>query len=128
MGFEKLKEEIWLRNMELAKSGLVVLTWGNVSGADREAGVMAIKPSGVSYDKLKAEDIVVLSIENGEVIEGSLRPSSDTPSWRNWACLFWQESGVRIPPVVATRESARHSSSPMTGVTSPWVVVVLSVV
>ncbi len=89
MGFEKLKEEIWLRNMELAKSGLVVLTWGNVSGADREAGVMAIKPSGVSYDKLKAEDIVVLSIESGEIIEGSLRPSSDTPSH----LVLYQEFG-----------------------------------
>jgi L-ribulose-5-phosphate 4-epimerase len=89
MGFEKLKEEIWLRNMELAKSGLVVLTWGNVSGTDREAGVIAIKPSGVSYDKLKAEDIVVLSIENGEIIEGFLRPSSDTPSH----LVLYQEFG-----------------------------------
>lgn len=80
MSFAKLKEEVWLANKELAKSGLVVLTWGNVSGADREAGVMAIKPSGVDYDGLKPEDIVVLSIDSGEKIEGDLRPSSDTAS------------------------------------------------
>lgn len=80
MSFEKLKQEVWLANKELAKSGLVVLTWGNVSGADREAGVMAIKPSGVDYDGLKPEDIVVLSIDSGEKIEGSLNPSSDTAS------------------------------------------------
>ena len=80
MGFEKLKEEVWLANKELAESGLVILTWGNVSGVDRDAGVVAIKPSGVDYDDLVPEDIVVLSIDNGEVIEGSLRPSSDTPS------------------------------------------------
>ena len=80
MSFAKLKEEVWLANKELAKSGLVVLTWGNVSGADREAGVMAIKPSGVDYDELKPADIVVLAIDSGEKIEGSLRPSSDTAS------------------------------------------------
>jgi L-ribulose-5-phosphate 4-epimerase len=80
MSFEKLKEEVWLANKELAKSGLVVLTWGNVSGVDREAGVVAIKPSGVDYDGLKPEDIVILSIGSGEKIEGALRASSDTPS------------------------------------------------
>jgi L-ribulose-5-phosphate 4-epimerase len=80
MSFGKLKEEVWHANKELAKSGLVVLTWGNVSGVDREAGVMAIKPSGVDYDRLKPEDIVISSIESGEKIEGALRPSSDTPS------------------------------------------------
>jgi L-ribulose-5-phosphate 4-epimerase len=78
--FGKLKEEVWHANKELAKSGLVLLTWGNVSGVDRDMGVMAIKPSGVDYERLKPEDIVVLSIDKGEVIEGSLRPSSDTPS------------------------------------------------
>lgn len=80
MGFEKLKEEVRHANKELGKSGLVLLTWGNVSGVDRAAGVMAIKPSGVDYDELRSEDIVVLSIDKGEILEGSLRPSSDTPS------------------------------------------------
>lgn len=80
MNFEKLKYDVWQANIKLAKSGLVVLTWGNVSGVDRKAGVMAIKPSGVDYDNLKPEDIVVLSIDSGKVVDGILRPSSDTPS------------------------------------------------
>ncbi len=89
MSFAKLKQEVWFANVELADSGLVVLTWGNVSGADREAGVMAIKPSGVDYDALKPEDIVILSIDSGEKIEGALRPSSDTPSH----LILYQELG-----------------------------------
>jgi L-ribulose-5-phosphate 4-epimerase len=67
-------------NLALVKAGLVVLTWGNVSGADREKGVFAIKPSGVAYDQLCAADIVVLSIETGKVVDGAARPSSDTPT------------------------------------------------
>ncbi len=69
-------------NMALAKSGLVVLTWGNASGADRRGddgrGVIAIKPSGVEYDKLKSDDIVIVSLASGQVLEGTKRPSSDT--------------------------------------------------
>ncbi|MGC4033047.1 MAG: L-ribulose-5-phosphate 4-epimerase [Tepidisphaeraceae bacterium] len=80
MAYEKLKEEVYATNMALQASGLVVLTWGNASGVDREAGVMAIKPSGVSYDKLKPADIVVLSLETGLVVDGTARPSSDTPT------------------------------------------------
>jgi L-ribulose-5-phosphate 4-epimerase len=80
MSFEKLKHDVYHANKELAKTGLVVLTWGNVSGVDREAGVMAIKPSGVDYNDLKPEDIVVLTIDKGEMMDGKLRPSSDTPS------------------------------------------------
>ena len=80
MAFERLKEEVWLANRDLVEAGLVVHTWGNVSGADRGEGVMAIKPSGVDYDELRSEDMVVLSVETGEVAEGRLRPSSDTPS------------------------------------------------
>jgi len=80
MSFEKLKEEVWRANKELMESGLVLFTWGNASGVERQAGVMAIKPSGVDYDKLHPEDIVVLSLDTGEVVEGSLRPSSDTPT------------------------------------------------
>ena len=80
MAFQSLKEQVYRANLQLVEAGLVVLTWGNVSGADHKAGVMAIKPSGVDYDGLKPEDIVVLSIDSGEKIEGALRPSSDTPS------------------------------------------------
>lgn len=80
MAYEELKQQVLKANLDLVTAGLVVLTWGNASGADRKAGVMAIKPSGVSYDVLKAEDIVVLSIQTGEVVEGKARPSSDTPT------------------------------------------------
>lgn len=80
MAYDKLKEQVLKANLALVDAGLVVLTWGNASGADREAGVMAIKPSGVSYKKMKADDIVVLSIKTGEVVDGAGRPSSDTPT------------------------------------------------
>jgi L-ribulose-5-phosphate 4-epimerase len=78
MAYEQLKQDVYDANMALVKAGLVVLTWGNASGADRAAGLMAIKPSGVSYDVLKPSDIVVLSLKSGEVIDGTARPSSDT--------------------------------------------------
>jgi len=80
MAYDKLKEQVLKANLALVEAGLVVLTWGNASGADREAGVMAIKPSGVSYEKMKANDIVVLSIKTGEIVDGAGRPSSDTPT------------------------------------------------
>jgi L-ribulose-5-phosphate 4-epimerase len=80
MAFEQLKQSVCRANLALVEAGLVVLTWGNASGADLDAGVMAIKPSGVAYDQLKPADIVVLSIRTGEVVEGQARPSSDTPT------------------------------------------------
>jgi len=82
MPYDALKQSVYEVNMAIVKSGLVVLTWGNASGADRKAdsgrGVMAIKPSGVEYDKLRPEDIVIVSLASGEVVEGTKRPSSDT--------------------------------------------------
>lgn len=80
MAYEQLKQRVYRVNMGLVEAGLVVLTWGNASGVDRDAGVMAIKPSGVAYDQLKPADIVVLSLETGQVVEGAARPSSDTPT------------------------------------------------
>ncbi len=74
---EKLKQEVYDANMALPEYGLVVFTWGNVSGYDPESGLMAIKPSGVKYKDLKVEDIVLVNME-GEVVEGTLKPSSDT--------------------------------------------------
>ena len=74
---ESLKKEVFEANLALVKNNLVVLTWGNVSGIDREKGLVVIKPSGVSYDNMKEEDMVVVDLE-GNVVEGSLRPSSDT--------------------------------------------------
>lgn len=80
MAYQKLKEAAYQANMRLVEAGLVILTWGNASEVDRDAGVMAIKPSGVEYDKLRPADIVVLSIASGEVVDGLGRASSDTPT------------------------------------------------
>lgn len=76
---EELKNAVYEANMLLANSGLVFGTFGNVSGIDRESGIIAIKPSGVDYSVLRAEDIVLVDL-NGSVVEGDLRPSSDTPT------------------------------------------------
>jgi L-ribulose-5-phosphate 4-epimerase len=75
--YSYLKEMVYLANMEIPKESLAIVTFGNVSGIDREAGVIAIKPSGVPYHKLTVEDIVVLDLDN-QVVEGNMRPSSDT--------------------------------------------------
>ena len=74
---EELKKEVFEANLALVKNNLVVLTWGNVSGIDREKGLVVIKPSGVSYNNMKLEDMVVVDLD-GNIIEGELRPSSDT--------------------------------------------------
>jgi L-ribulose-5-phosphate 4-epimerase len=75
-----LKAEVCRINQEIVRAGLVVLTFGNASAVDRAAGVMAIKPSGVDYDALTPDDIVILSLQDGRVVEGNKRPSSDTPT------------------------------------------------
>lgn len=77
---ESLKEQVFQVNLLLPKHGLVTFTWGNVSGIDRDQGLMVIKPSGVAYEVMKAEDMVVVSLETGKVVEGKLKPSSDTPT------------------------------------------------
>ena len=76
---EQLKQEVYEANMLLPKYHLVTFTWGNVSGIDREKGLFVIKPSGVDYDKLTPDSMVVVNLE-GEVVEGDYRPSSDTPT------------------------------------------------
>jgi L-ribulose-5-phosphate 4-epimerase len=76
---ENLKREVLQSNLDLVKNGLVVLTWGNVSGIDRENGLVVIKPSGVDYDKLTIDDMVAVDL-NGKAVEGNKRPSSDTPT------------------------------------------------
>lgn len=74
---EKLKEDVYKANMELPKRGLITYTWGNVSGIDRESGYFVIKPSGVDYDELTPDDMVVMDME-GNKVEGRYKPSSDT--------------------------------------------------
>ena len=75
---EELKEIVCAANLELAARGVVIYTWGNVSGIDREKGIMVIKPSGVDYDGMKPEDMVAVDLVTGEVAEGKWKPSSDT--------------------------------------------------
>ena len=76
---EELKKKVYEANMELPRRGLITYTWGNVSEIDRDTGYFVIKPSGVDYDKLRPEDMVVMDLE-GKRIEGTLNPSSDTPT------------------------------------------------
>jgi len=85
---EELKEKVYRANIDLVKHGLVIFTWGNVSGIDREKGLMVIKPSGVDYYVMTPDDMVVIDIRTGEKVEGKLKPSSDTPThlalYRAW--------------------------------------------
>ncbi len=76
----RLRQEVLRANQELARSGLVMGTFGNVSGVDGALGLMAIKPSGVPYERLRADDIVLVALESGEIVDSRLRPSSDTPT------------------------------------------------
>ncbi|MDI2091244.1 L-ribulose-5-phosphate 4-epimerase [Commensalibacter oyaizuii] len=77
---EQLKEDVFLANLALPKHQLVTFTWGNVSGIDRDKGLMVIKPSGVEYDLMAINDMVVVDINTGQVVEGDKKPSSDTPT------------------------------------------------
>jgi len=85
--FDAIREECYAANTALPAAGLVDLTFGNVSVCDRETGVFAIKPSGVSYDRLKLEDMVIVDMD-GKLVEGALRPSSDTPTHRRLFLAF----------------------------------------
>lgn len=76
----QLRERVLAANLALVEHRLVKLTWGNVSGIDRDAGLIAIKPSGVPYERMTAQDIVVVDLDSGDVVEGERRPSSDTPT------------------------------------------------
>ncbi len=90
---EKLKEQVYLANMELPKRNLVTYTWGNVSGIDREQGLFVIKPSGVDYDKLTPEDMVVMYLD-GNKVEGKSNPSSDTPTHLELYNAFLEIGGI----------------------------------
>lgn len=115
---EKLKREVWEANLMLPKYGLVTFTWGNVSGIDRIRGLVVIKPSGVEYDAMEPGDMVVLDLQSGDVVEGSLNPSSDAATHlelykhflniggiahthSSWATIFAQ-SGTDIPALGTT--------------------------
>ncbi len=127
---EELKEKVFKANLDLVKHGLVIFTWGNVSGIDRESGLVVIKPSGVSYDEMKADDMVVVDINTGNVVEGSLRPSSDTPTHLALYRAFpeiggvvhthstyataWAQAGVDLPNIGTTHADYFHDAVPCT--------------
>lgn len=93
MSYRELKEQVYEANMQLHHRNLVVYTWGNVSQIDREKGVVAIKPSGVAYEDMKVDDIVVVDLDNN-VVEGKLRPSSDTKTHTHLYRHFKEIGGV----------------------------------
>ena len=126
---ENLKKEVFHANLALKNSGLVVLTWGNVSQIDRKHGYVVIKPSGVAYDAMKAEDMVVVDLD-GNVVDGVLRPSSDldthlalykafpeiggvTHTHSRWATIFAQ-AGVPIPALGTTHADNFYGAIPVT--------------
>lgn len=90
---EDLKKRVYEANLELVRNGLVIYTWGNVSGFDRESGLVVIKPSGVSYETMKPEDMVVVDLD-GNIVDGTLRPSSDTPTHLELYKAFPELGGV----------------------------------
>ena len=90
---EQLKKEVYEANMLLPKYGLVTFTWGNVSGIDREKGLFVIKPSGVEYEELKPEDMVVVDLE-GNVVDGKYKPSSDTATHLELYKAFPEMGGI----------------------------------
>lgn len=126
---EKLKEKVYKANMELQKKGLVIYTWGNVSEIDRQSGLVVIKPSGIDYDTMTAEDMVVVDLE-GNVIEGNYKPSTDTPTHlvlykkysniggvvhthSEWATTFAQ-AGMPIPAFGTTHADYFYGEIPCT--------------
>ena len=127
---EKLKETVWRANLDLVKHNLVVFTWGNVSGIDREKGLVVIKPSGVEYDRLTPEDMVVVDLATGKVVEGTLNPSSDTPThlaiYRAFGdvggvvhthstyATAWAQAGLDIPNIGTTHADYFRASIPCT--------------
>ena len=127
---EELKQKVFKANLDLVKHGLVIFTWGNVSGIDREKGLVVIKPSGVSYDEMKAEDMVVVDLESGKVVEGVLNPSSDTPTHlvlyrafpniggvvhtHSTYATAWAQAGRNIPNIGTTHADYFHDDIPCT--------------
>lgn len=106
---EALKKEVCEANLELVKHGLVIFTWGNVSAIDRTSGLVVIKPSGVAYEQMKPEDMVVVDLD-GHIVEGSLKPSSDTPTHLVLYKAFPAIGGVYIPILRMLRHGLRPVS------------------
>lgn len=126
---ESLKQAVFEANLQLPKHGLITFTWGNVSGIDRESGLVVIKPSGVSYEAMRTEDMVVVDL-SGTIVEGALRPSSDTATHlalyrafpalggivhthSRWATIFAQ-MGLGIPALGTTHADYFYGEIPCT--------------
>lgn len=128
---EELKKAVCEANLELQKNKLVIYSWGNVSGIDRSAGIVVIKPSGVSYDELTPDKMVVIDLE-GKIIEGNLNPSSDTPThlelYRNFDAIggichthspnatMWAQACKEIPCFGTTHADAFNGPVPVTDI------------
>lgn len=126
---EKLKREVFKANIDLVKHGLVIHTWGNVSGKDHETGLVVIKPSGVSYSSMKEEDMVVLD-SDGIIVEGKYKPSTDSPThlflYNAWPSLggivhthssyatAWAQAAKDIPPLGTTHADHFYGAVPCT--------------
>jgi len=124
-----LKEQVLVANLALPKHQLVTFTWGNVSGINREEGLVVIKPSGVSYEEMTVDDMVVVDLA-GNVVEGNLRPSSDTPThlylYRNFSEIggvvhthapystSWAQSGRQLPALGTTHADYFYGEIPCT--------------
>ena len=131
---EELKKKVYEANMELPRRGLVTYTWGNVSGIDREKGLFVIKPSGVEYDELRPEDLVVMDL-SGKKVEGELNPSSDTKTHLVLYNAFpqlggivhthspyavgWAQAGEDIPCFGTTHADYFHGNIPLTRFLTP---------
>ena len=132
---EKLKREVCEANLKLVAEGLVIHTWGNVSGVDRASGNLVIKPSGVAYDVMKPRDMVVVSLDSGKVVEGALNPSSDTPTHlvlyrafkkiggivhtHSLYATVWAQANRNIPALGTTHADYFHGSVPVTKPLTP---------
>lgn len=129
MGIDELKREVWRANLELMERRLVIYTWGNVSAIDRDRGLVVIKPSGVAYDVMQPEHMVVLTLD-GKQVEGDLRPSSDAPTHLElyrafdgvggvahthspWATI-WAQAGRGIPCYGTTHADYFYGEIPCT--------------
>lgn len=127
---EELKQKVFQANLDLVKHNLVIFTWGNVSGINRERGLVVIKPSGVSYDAMTADDMVVVDLQTGQVVEGNLNPSSDTAThlvlYREFPeiggivhthstyATAWAQAGLDIPNIGTTHADYFHDDIPCT--------------
>lgn len=116
--YREIREQAFEANMAIQRSGLIVLTWGNASAADRAAGVFAIKPSGVAYHELTSRMMVIVSIETGAIVDGSYRPSSDTATHRSIYAAFGAVGGVvHTHSIHATSYAQAARSIPCLGTT-----------